>query len=64
MYFLLDIFFIYISNVIPFSDFPSEKPLSYLPSHCLPTHPLLLLCPGIPLNWGMEPAQTKGLSSY
>ena len=30
--FLLDIFFIYISNVIPFPSFPSENPLpSYLP---------------------------------
>ena len=27
-YFLLDIFFICISNVIPFSGFPSENPLS------------------------------------
>jgi hypothetical protein len=27
-YFLLDIFFIYISNVIPFPRFPSENPLS------------------------------------
>jgi hypothetical protein len=27
-YFLLDIFFIYISNVIPFPSFPSNSPLS------------------------------------
>ena len=26
--FLLDIFFIYISNIIPFPSFPSENPLS------------------------------------
>ena len=38
-YFLLDIFFIYILNVIPFSSFPSEKPLTLpllLPNQ--PTH--------------------------
>ena len=29
--FLLDIFFIYISNVIPFPSFPSENPLFTLP---------------------------------
>jgi hypothetical protein len=31
-WFLLDIFFIYISNVIPFSGFPSEKTLSSPPA--------------------------------
>jgi hypothetical protein len=42
--FLLDIFFIYISNVIPLSSFPSEEyPLSSPPSSCSPTHPLLIL---------------------
>jgi hypothetical protein len=30
-FFLLDIFFIYISNVIPFLSFPSENPLSSPP---------------------------------
>ena len=30
--FLLDIFFIYISNVIPFPSFPSENPLSPPPA--------------------------------
>ena len=41
-YFLLDIFFIYISNVIPLPGFPSKK--TPVPSHspCLPSHPLLL----------------------
>jgi hypothetical protein len=29
--FLLDIFFIYISNLIPFPGFPSKIPLSHLP---------------------------------
>jgi hypothetical protein len=40
--FLLDIFFIYISNDIP------QTPYS-LPLPCFPTHPLLLPGPGIPL---------------
>ena len=35
----LDIFFIYISNVIPFPSFPSENPLSSPPPSALqPTH--------------------------
>jgi hypothetical protein len=37
-YFLLHIFFIYISNVIPFPSFFSENHLSPLPSPCSPTH--------------------------
>jgi hypothetical protein len=41
--FLLDIFFIYISNVIPFSGFPTKSPLSHTSSPCSPTHPLLAL---------------------
>jgi hypothetical protein len=45
-YFLLDIFFIYISNVSPFPGLPFGNPLSHSPSPCLyegappPTHPL------------------------
>jgi hypothetical protein len=43
---LLDIFFIYNSNAIP--------KVSYtLPQPCSSTHPLQLLCPGIPLYWGI-----------
>jgi hypothetical protein len=45
-FFFLDIFFIYISNAIP------KVPYS-LPQPCSPTHPLLLLGPGIPLYWGI-----------
>jgi hypothetical protein len=41
--FLLDIFFIYISNVIPFPSFPSENPYPLPSSHCSPTHPLPFL---------------------
>ena len=53
--FLLNIFFIYISNVIPFPSFPSENPLS-------PTPFFLLLYPfpfpghGIALYRGIEPS--------
>jgi hypothetical protein len=44
--FVLDIFFIYISNVIP--------KVSYtLPLPCSPTHPLPLLGPGVLLYWGI-----------
>jgi hypothetical protein len=48
--FLLDILFIYISNVIPFPSFLSENslPLTHFPGS--PTHPLLLPGPGIPLT--------------
>jgi hypothetical protein len=44
--FLLDIFFIYISNAIP------KVPCTLLPP-CSPTHPLPLLGLGIPLYWGI-----------
>jgi hypothetical protein len=44
--FLLDIFFIYISKAI------LKVPYT-LPPPCSPTHPLLLLGPGIPLYWGI-----------
>jgi hypothetical protein len=42
----ISIFFIYISNAIP------KVPYS-LPPPCSPTHPLLLLGPGVPLYWGI-----------
>ena len=58
-YFLLDIFFIYISNVILFPGFPSENPLSHPPLACSLTHLLLLPCPGIPLHWGIDPSQDQ-----
>jgi hypothetical protein len=44
--FLLDIFFIYISNAIPKAPYT-------LPPPCSPTHLLLLPGPGIPLYWGI-----------
>jgi hypothetical protein len=55
--FLLDIFFIYISNVIPFPGFPSKNPLS-LPHSTNPPSPA---------SWpwhspilGIEPSQDQG----
>jgi hypothetical protein len=59
LFLLLDIFFIYISNVIPFPGFPSEKPLPLYPPlfHCSPIHSLLPPGPGISLHWGIEPSQ-------
>jgi hypothetical protein len=57
-YLLLDIFFIYISNVIAFPPFLSETPYP-IPLFLL-THPLLLPCPGIPLHWGIKSSQDQG----
>jgi hypothetical protein len=54
-YFLLDIFFIYISNAIP------KVPYT-LPLPCSPTYPLPLLGPGIPLNWGILSLQNQEAS--
>jgi hypothetical protein len=58
--FLLDILFIYISNVISIPGFPSENPLSPPPCPCSPTHPLLLPGAGIRLYWDIEPSQDQG----
>ena len=58
-FFLLDIFFIYISNVIPFPGFPSENPLSP-PVSSAHQHTLLFLVLGIPFHWGTEPSQEQG----
>jgi hypothetical protein len=53
-------YFIYITNVMPFPNFPSENPVSLSFSPCLPTHPLLLPGPGNPLYWSIEPSQDQG----
>jgi hypothetical protein len=45
-FFLLDIFFIYISKAI-------LKVTYTLPQPCSPTHPLPSLGPGLPLYWGI-----------
>jgi len=66
-FYKLDIFFTYISNVIPFSDFPSGVPL-FLPlspdsmrgfTH-LHTYPPPSPHPGFPLHSVIEPSQGKG----
>jgi hypothetical protein len=55
IYFLLDILFIYISNVSLFPD-PPQNSLYYPPSSCFyegvppPSQPLPPPCPGIPLH--------------
>jgi hypothetical protein len=54
---LLDIFFTYTLNVIPFPSFPSENPLSPPPVPNLPTP---IPGPGIPLYWDIEPSQDLG----
>jgi hypothetical protein len=54
--FLLDIFFIYISNAI------QKVPYTLLPL-CSPTHPLQLPGPGIPCTGAYDLCKTKGLSS-
>jgi hypothetical protein len=58
----IDIFFIYISNVMPFPGFPSKisVPPNPYPSPCTPTHSILLPGPGIPLHWGIVPSQNQG----
>jgi hypothetical protein len=53
--FLLDIFFIYISNAIP-------KVPYILPLPCFLTHSLPLLGPGVPLYWGIKSLQDQGAS--
>ena len=64
--FLLDIFFIDISNVIHFSSFASGIALSHPPSLCfyegVPPliQPLLPPCPRIPLHWVTKPSQDQG----
>jgi hypothetical protein len=59
IYILLDIFFIHITNAIPFPGSPCENPLFPLYTPCSPTHPLLLPGLGIPLHWVM-PSQDQG----
>jgi hypothetical protein len=65
LYFFLDIFLIYISNVFPFPGLPFGKPLSHTPSPCLyegttlPTYPLLSSYTG-----ALDILRLKGLSSH
>jgi hypothetical protein len=57
---VLDIYFIYISTIVPFLGSPSEIPIFTLPCPCSPTRPHLLPGPGITLHWGIEPSQDQG----
>jgi hypothetical protein len=67
---LLDIFFIYISNVIPFPGLSSKNPLSHPPSPCLyegaphlPTHSHLPAL-AVPYNGASNTLRPKGRSSH
>jgi hypothetical protein len=57
---LLDIFFIYISNLSSLLICHLNFPLYYPASPCSVTHPLWLPCPGIPLLEGIEVSQGQG----
>ena len=62
LFVLLGVFFIYISNVIPFTSFPSENPLSLLPSSAhQPTHSCFLAL-AFPYTGALSLHGTKGLS--
>jgi hypothetical protein len=58
--FLMNVFFIYISNVIPFLSFPLKNPLFPPLSPCSSTYPHPLPGPKIPLHWGIKPSQDQG----
>ena len=65
-FFKLDILFIYISNVIPFSNFPLRNLLSHSLSSYFyegvpPTHTATSTSPpSIPIYWGIEPSLDQG----
>jgi F0F1-type ATP synthase membrane subunit a len=58
--FWLLILFIYISNVIPLSGFPSENSLSHPPTSCSPTHQFRLTTLAFPYAGAMNLHKTKG----
>jgi hypothetical protein len=60
---LLHILFIYTSNVISFSCFPSENTLFHHPTPCSPIHTLLLSYLDIPLTGASSLLRTNGFSS-
>jgi hypothetical protein len=62
--FLLDIFIIYISNVISFPSFPSNSPpLLFSPPS--PAHQTTLVPgPGIPLHWSIEHSPTLDQGTF
>ena len=59
--FFLIRYFLYLHfKCYPLSWFPLRKSSILSPTPCLPTNPLLLPGPGIPLHWGIEPSQDQG----
>jgi len=59
--FLLDILWIYVSNVIPFPPLPSPSfSLCFYEDALTPIHLLLPQHPCITLYWGIEPSQDQG----
>jgi hypothetical protein len=54
--FLLDIYLHF--KCYPLFSFPLQK--SPIPPSCSPTHPLLILGPGIPLYWDIESSKDQG----
>jgi hypothetical protein len=54
-------YFLYLHfKCYPLSSFLLQNPLFPSPYTCLPTHPLPVPCPGIPLHWGIKPSQVQG----
>jgi hypothetical protein len=62
--FLLDIFFIYISNVIPFPTFPTEKPLSLLTSSSHQSAHSLFMALTVPYTGAYNLPRTNGVSPH
>jgi hypothetical protein len=62
--FLLDIFFIYISNVIPFLSFLSENPLSFLPPPAPQPIDSSFLALAFPYTGAQNLRKTQGLSTH
>jgi hypothetical protein len=66
IFFIYWIFFSYISSVIHSPSLPSRNPIASCSHVCMrvlphpPTHSLPPPCPGIPLQWGIEPPQDQG----
>jgi hypothetical protein len=53
-------FSLFTFQIYPLSFFPLWKLPYPILFPLLNNHPLLLLCPGILLNWGIEPSQDQG----
>jgi hypothetical protein len=64
LFFLLDIFFIYISNVTPFPSFSSETPPSPVPPLAPQSTHSCFLALAFPYTGAWNLHRTKGLSSH